>query len=145
VTSLFATVGADGDPFDRLVGWLDRWLAAEGECVEAYLEIGASCPPGSIIWTEYLGPGERELALRAADVVVCDGSAASMTLCTSVGRTPIVVPRSARRGDAPDERQVMHCRHLAEGGRIWLAEREDRLAELLTRALDPVATRLSVS
>jgi UDP-N-acetylglucosamine transferase subunit ALG13 len=142
VTSLFATVGADGDPFDRLVRWLDRWLAVHGECVDAYLEIGASCPPGWFGWTEHLEPDERELAVRAADVVVCDGTPASMTLCTSVGRTPIVVPRSARLGDAPHERQVLHCRHLAQGGRIWVAEHEDRLASLLTVAFAHVATSL---
>lgn len=142
VTSLFATVGADGHPFDRLVGWLDTWLAAHEERLEAYLEIGASRPPNWVVWTEYLEPGERELAVRAADIVVCDGTPASITLCTAVGQTPIVVPRSAWIGEAPDERQVLHCRHLAEGGRIRLAERDDRLAELLTLALDrPVADR----
>jgi hypothetical protein len=145
VTSLFATVGADSEPFDRLVRWLDRWLAVHGECIDAYLEVGASCPPGWFGWTEHLESDERELAMRAADVVVCDGSPVSMTLCTFVGRTPIVVPRSARLGEAADEREVMHCRHLAGSGRIWLAEDEDRFASLLTVALDPVATRLIVS
>ena len=133
VPSLFGTVGPDGRAFDRLVGWLDRWLAAHGDRVEAYLETGASRPPSWIVWTEALEPGERDLAVRAADIVVCDGAPASMTTCTWGGRTPIVVPR--------DERQVMHCRHLAAGGRIRLAEREDEFAELLTLALDDVAAR----
>jgi hypothetical protein len=123
MASLFATVGADGDPFDRLVRWIDRWLAVHGECVDAYLEIGASCPPGWFLWTEHLDPDERELAVRAADVVVCDGSPASMTLCSSVG-------------DAYDERQVLHCRQLAGSGRICVAEQEDRFASLLTVAFD---------
>jgi hypothetical protein len=143
--SLFATVGADGRAFDRLVGWLDRWLDAHGARIEAYLETGASRPPGAIVWTERLEMGERELAVRAADIVVCDGSPASMTLCASVGRTPIVVPRSGRLGEAPDERHVLHCRHLAAGGRIRLAEREDCFAELLTLALRDVETPLALS
>jgi hypothetical protein len=143
--SLFATVGADGRSFDRLVGWLDRWLEAHDDRIEAYLETGASRPPRAFGWTERLETGERELAVRTADIVVCDGAPASMTLCASVGRTPIVVPRSGRLGEAPDERHVLHCRHLAAGGRIRLAEREERLAELLTLALRHVETRAVLS
>jgi hypothetical protein len=137
VTSLFATVGPDGAAFDRLVAWLDRWLDAHGDRVEAYLETGASRPPRWIVWTASLESGERELAVRAADIVVCDGTPASMTVCTAGGRAPIVVPR--------DERQTLHCRHLAASGRVRLAEREDRFGELLTAALGDLATRAMVS
>ena len=137
VTSLFATVGPNGTPFNRLIGWLDRWLDLHGDSVEAYLETGASRPPRWIVWTPSLDPGERELAVLAADIVVCDGAPASMTVCTAAGRTPLVVPR--------DERQTLHCRHLAAAGRIRVAEREDRFGELLTAALGAVTTQAVAS
>ena len=50
VISLFATVGIDGAAFDRLVGWLDRWLDAYGDRVEAYLHIGDSRVPRWPVW-----------------------------------------------------------------------------------------------
>ena len=137
VTSLFATVAPDGAPFDRLVGWLDRWLDLHGDSVEAYLEIGASRPPRWIVWTPALDPGERELAVLAADIVVCDGAPVSLTVCAAGGRTPIVVPRDAR--------QTFSCRQFAAAGRIRVAEREDRFGELLTAALGAVTTQAVAS
>jgi hypothetical protein len=126
--SLFATVGADGRPFDRLVRWVDEWLAAEPErSVEAYLHIGGSRAPRWPVWASSVDQEELALAAWAATAVVCDGAAASILLCSGTGQAPIVVPRRA---------QLPVCRRLAASGRIRLAERQEHLGELLTAALD---------
>jgi UDP-N-acetylglucosamine transferase subunit ALG13 len=140
--SIFATVGSDPRPFDRLVGWVDGWLDVNAERgVEAYLHTGTSGPPRWPVWAPYVEHDEVQLAMRAAGAVVCDGAPTSILLCTSIGKTPIVIPRSARLGEEVDERQVLHCRRLAQSGRIWLAEREDHLGQLLALALDGGACR----
>ena len=135
--SIFATVGRDPRPFDRLVRWVDGWLEANAERgVEAYLHTGASGPPRWPMWAHDVEHDEVELAMRAADAVVSDGTPASIMLCTSIGKTPIVIPRSARLGEEADERQLLYCRRQSRSGRIWLAEREDHLGQLLALALD---------
>jgi len=124
---LFATVGAEHRPFDRLVRWVDEWLDGNRDRgVEAYLHIGASRVPRWPVWASEVDQAELELAAWAATAVVCDGAPASIGLCLAAGRTPIVVPR---------REQLPACKRLAATGRIGLAARQDRFGELLVAAL----------
>jgi hypothetical protein len=124
---LFATVGRDHRPFDRLVRWVDEWLEANVERgVEAYLHIGASRAPRWPVWASSVDEEELALAAWAATAVVCDGAPGSIGLCSGTGRTPIVVPRAEQLGA---------CRWLAGRGRIRLAEQQDRFDDLLAAAL----------
>jgi UDP-N-acetylglucosamine transferase subunit ALG13 len=142
--TVFVTVGTDHHPFDRIVEWTDRWLAAHGSpAVTALIQTGTSALPARADHAAYLGYAEMEAAMSSATAVVTHGGPGSIMLCRYVGKKPIVVPRESSRGEHVDDHQVLFSRRLAKAGRIDLAEAEDTFAELLDRALSAPASALA--
>jgi UDP-N-acetylglucosamine transferase subunit ALG13 len=137
---VFVTVGTDHHPFNRLVGWTDRWLAAQPG-VEGLIQHGASAPPERSPGLAYLGYEEMERAMRRAAAVVTHGGPGSIMLCSALGGRAIVVPRRAALGEHVDDHQVVFCRRLAGQGAIALAESEEQLAAMLERAAAAGRTR----
>jgi UDP-N-acetylglucosamine transferase subunit ALG13 len=142
---LLVTVGTDHHPFDRLVGWVDAWLAAAPRRLHCLMQTGTSAPPrGPAEWRAYLEFDALEAAMASAAAVVCHGGPGTILGARHQGAVPIVVPRQHRLGEHVDDHQVAFARRLAaagEGG-IHLAETEADLHRLLDRvAAEPAAFR----
>jgi UDP-N-acetylglucosamine transferase subunit ALG13 len=138
---IFATVGTDHHPFDRMVHWVDRWLDANAERgVTGFIQTGTSVRPQRARSADYLGYEQMQAVMRRAIAVVSHGGPGSIMLCSHLGKKSIVVPRRASLGEHVDDHQVLFSRRLAAEGQIELAETEDRLGELLERALLTGAT-----
>jgi UDP-N-acetylglucosamine transferase subunit ALG13 len=141
MTTVFATVGTERYPFDRLVGWVDRWAgslpapAPDRAPVRCVIQYGTARPPEHAEGHDYL-PFDRVRELLAeADVVVCHGGTGSVILARSAGRLPVVVPRLGSAGEHVDDHQVEFARRLAGLGELVAAEDEDRLRGLLDAAV----------
>jgi UDP-N-acetylglucosamine transferase subunit ALG13 len=147
---VFATVGTDHHPFDRLVGWVDAWLSRRSRDVRCFIQRGTSNPPGCAPSTDYLSYQALQAALGDAHAVVCHGGPATIMLSVAAARRPIVVPRRRDLGEHVDDHQVLFTRRIAGEGVIRLAETQETFEALLDRALQepqaagPAAVRESV-
>jgi UDP-N-acetylglucosamine transferase subunit ALG13 len=144
VTGLLVTVGTDHHRFDRLVRWVDAWLAGHPGRLPCLMQTGTSAPPaGPARWQAYLEFDALQAAMAGAAAVVCHGGPGTILGARQVGAVPIVVPRQHRLGEHVDDHQVAFARRLAaQGGQIHLAETEADLHRLLDRvAADPAAFR----
>jgi UDP-N-acetylglucosamine transferase subunit ALG13 len=144
VTGLLVTVGTDHHPFDRLVRWVDAWLAAHPGRLPCLMQTGTSAPPtGAAAWQAYLAFDALQAAMAQAAAVVCHGGPGTILGARQAGAVPIVVPRRHRLGEHVDDHQVAFARRLAtQGGRVHLAETEAELHRLLDRvAAGPAAFR----
>jgi UDP-N-acetylglucosamine transferase subunit ALG13 len=141
---LLVTVGTDHHPFDRLVRWVDAWLAGGPRQLRCLMQTGTSAPPGGpASWQAYLEFDALQAAMAEAAAVVCHGGPGTILGARHLGALPIVVPRQQRLGEHVDDHQVAFSRRLAaEGGDIHLAETEADLHRLLDRvAAEPAAFR----
>jgi UDP-N-acetylglucosamine transferase subunit ALG13 len=155
---LLVTVGTDHHPFDRLVRWVDAWLAANPGRLPCLIQTGTSAPPtggvqgtpggcpgesGGVSWRPYLEFGALQAAMAGAAAVVCHGGPGTILGARQAGAVPIVVPRRHRLGEHVDDHQVAFSRRLAaEGGQVHLAETEADLHRLLDRvAAEPAGFR----
>lgn len=136
---VFATVGTDHHPFDRLVMWMDGWAgtpAAAG--VRCLVQSGTSVTPEHVPFRDYVRYDEMCEAMSRAVAVVAHGGPATIMDARRLGRVPIVVPRSADLGEHVDNHQQRFARRMAELGQIHLAGSADELYALLERAIaDP--------
>jgi UDP-N-acetylglucosamine transferase subunit ALG13 len=134
--SVFVTVGTDHHQFDRLVSWVDGWLALGGEDTAAcFLQRGTSKRPARAQSTEYLGYQEMQALVRDAIAVVSHGGPGTIMLAVYLGKKPIVVPRQSSLGEHVDDHQVRFARRLAAKNEIELAETKEHFYELLDRAV----------
>jgi UDP-N-acetylglucosamine transferase subunit ALG13 len=133
---VFASVGTDFHPFDRLSRWIDAWLEAGGSAAaRCFVQTGTSAVPRHAEHRQYLGHAEMEEMVRAADVVVCHGGPGTIMLAATLGKRPIVVPRRKRYGEHVDDHQLAFAERIAAEGAIVLAQAEDELRTCLDAAL----------
>ncbi|GAA4608648.1 hypothetical protein GCM10023195_34090 [Actinoallomurus liliacearum] len=134
---VFVTVGTDHHRFDRLMGWMEQWLAANGH-VRCVVQHGPADPPVGAECHDFLPHADMQTLFRQATAVVCQGGPGSITESRQAGRLPIVVPRIARLDEVVDDHQVRFSRHVATFGKVALAESAESLHAHLDRALaDP--------
>jgi UDP-N-acetylglucosamine transferase subunit ALG13 len=133
---VFVTVGTDHHPFDRLVRWVDSWLAGRDDRpVRCLIQSGTSQPPRMTEYDQYFGYQQMETFMAEATAVVCHGGPGTVMMCRSAGKRPIVVPRRHDLGEHVDDHQLAFARRIATEGEIALAEDEATLAACLDRAL----------
>jgi UDP-N-acetylglucosamine transferase subunit ALG13 len=131
---VMVAVGTDHHPFDRLVGWVDRWAEAHPEH-RCAMQRGTSTAPTSCRSEPYFGYAELQSAMTAASVVVSHGGPATIMDARAVGRLPVVVPRRSDLGEHVDDHQVRFTRWIASRHQIVLAENEAALHRLLDLAM----------
>jgi UDP-N-acetylglucosamine transferase subunit ALG13 len=133
---VFASVGTDYHPFDRLSRWVDGWLEAGGSDVaRCFLQTGTSAVPRLAEHRQYLGHAEMEAMVREAAVVVCHGGPGTIMLAATLGKRPIVVARRKRYGEHVDDHQCSFTERIAGEGAIVLARTEEELRSSLDAAL----------
>lgn len=113
---IFCTVGTHEDPFDRLVGELDRLAAGGllgGEPV--HIQTGYSTVvPRACTHEAMIGFDEVQRRMREARVVITHGGPASIMQALALGKVPIVVPRQSAHGEHVDDHQVRFARRIAD-------------------------------
>jgi UDP-N-acetylglucosamine transferase subunit ALG13 len=143
---VLVTVGTDHHPFDRLVRWVDAWLATGRAGVRCVMQTGTSAPPtGPAAWQAYLESDALRAAMREATVIVCHGGPGTILGARQAGAIPVVVPRQPRLGEHVDDHQVIFARRLADTGAVFVAESEPGLHDLLDWAVaEPAAFQAPV-
>jgi UDP-N-acetylglucosamine transferase subunit ALG13 len=140
---VFATVGTDHHPFDRLVGWIDAWARSAEPGVECFVQRGTSGAPATAASKPFLSHDQVQELVSRAVAVVCHGGPASIMDSRRIGVKPIVVPRRHALNEHVDDHQLLFARRAADAGLIELIEKEDRLRAALDAAIaDPSAYRI---
>lgn len=138
--TVLVMVGTDFHPFDRLLDWIDDWLAGSGSGVRCVVQHGASRAPRLADGQAYLGYADLQTAMDSADVVVCHGGPATITEARAHGHRPICVPRDPALGEHIDGHQQRFARRLAEAGLVTLAETPAALTAALDDAVSSTPT-----
>ncbi|HET7902770.1 MAG TPA: glycosyltransferase [Candidatus Nanopelagicales bacterium] len=136
------SVGTDHHPFDRLMGWLETWYAAQGDGVTLFVQHGSSRLPGTADGAVLMPREELRARMGEADVVVLQAGPGGIIDALVMGRRPIVVPRLPELGEIVDGHQVAFARHLAEQDQIDVAEDEPGLARLLDESVASPGSRV---
>lgn len=137
---VLVSVGTDHHPFDRLVGWVDAWVAAASAPADCLVQYGTSRPPAHARGTAYLGHGELAELMAHARVVVCHGGPSTIVEARRHGHRPIVVPRSPGLGEHVDDHQQRFARRLADLALVRLAGSAAELGCALGAELDRART-----
>jgi UDP-N-acetylglucosamine transferase subunit ALG13 len=115
----FVTVGSHDAPFDRLLdasaaairaGVLPRPATIQTGVAKERDFLGESMP--------FLAPSAFKEAVRQASVIVTHGGAGAIATAIRAGKKPIVMGRSAARGEHVDDHQDQLIAKLAELGVI---------------------------
>lgn len=128
---VLVAVGTDSHPFDRLIGWLERWYADWTGEVDMLVQYGRSRPPSIPGSVAFLDHAELLRAMDTAAVVVCHGGPATILEARRRGHLPIVVPRDPRLREHVDDHQQRFVRRLATTGMVALCESPESLAVAL--------------
>jgi len=122
---IFVTVGTNEAGFDRLLRAVER-IPQDDLVVQcghgAHRPRNAHC-------VDFLSFGELVEHVRKADAVITHAGVGSVMVALGNGKTPIVVPRLHRFGEAVDDHQLDFARRLASNGLVVLVEDAERLAE----------------
>lgn len=130
------TVGTDHHPFDRLIEWINDWLAAHPEHSGAFfVQSGSSDVEPAAQSAKYLDLTGLNRVLDDADVMICHGGPGLIADAWQRGMVPIAVPRLRRHREVVDDHQVDFCRKLSGAGRVRVAEDAAGLYALIEEAL----------
>ena len=136
---IFATLGTNETPFDRLVTAL-AGLDTAGE--ELIVQRGASTVPLPDAVVHDFLPFEQLVGLmERARLVVTHAGVGSILVALSVGKRPIVVPRSRHYREAVDEHQSELADRLAGEGLVRVAPPDGLAAAIAAAGEAVVAAR----
>lgn len=135
---VLVSVGTDHHPFDRIVDWVDTWLAARSvdeDPVRILVQHGTSIAPRRAVGRLLLDHDELQQTMGSVRVVICHGGPATITEARRHGHRPICVPRDPTLGEHVDDHQQRFVRRLAADGLVTVAATYDEFADLLDAAL----------
>jgi UDP-N-acetylglucosamine transferase subunit ALG13 len=137
---VLVVVGTDHHPFDRVVGWVDRWASVRDARV--VIQYGTSTPPSHAEGHDLVRQEELAALWAEASAVVTHGGPGTIMGARDAGHVPIVVPRRAELGEHVDDHQLLFTARLRDAGQIYRPETEAELHAMLDRAVaDPEAFR----
>jgi UDP-N-acetylglucosamine transferase subunit ALG13 len=141
---VIVSVGTDKHPFDRLIGWVENWVADRVD-IEVFIQYGTSIAPTLTPGAAHIDHDELVNMIRSADVVITHGGPSTVMDVRSNGRLPIVVARDPALGEHVDDHQMRFAEHLGKHGMALLASSRADLHELIDRGLaDPAHYRLAL-
>ncbi|MGZ4675386.1 MAG: glycosyltransferase [Acidimicrobiia bacterium] len=139
---VFVTVGTDHHPFDRLVGWVDRWCDRTPGA-DVIVQYGTAAAPRRATGRDFLEPAEFADLLARASVVVCSGGPGAIMETRAAGLRPVVVPRRSELGEHVDDHQRAFADFMATRELITLADDEAALVAALDAIVaDPTAAHV---
>ena len=136
VPLVLVTVGSDHHPFDRLVRWVDAWVATASGDFRCVVQYGTSTPPRHAEGHDFLPHDQLQALMRDATVIVTQGGPMSVVEARQAGSVPITVPRTSALGEHVDDHQHAFCGRLAEEGLLHLPADEADLHRLIDAGLD---------
>lgn len=131
---IFVTVGTHEQPFDRLVGYVDR-LKEEGKIKQdVFIQTGYTrIAPRFCVYEPLIGFEEMNRKIGDAEIVITHGGPGSIMSALYCGKIPIVVPRRKEFGEHVDNHQVLFTRKLEEVRKVIavfdIEDLEDRLRD----------------
>lgn len=139
-TSVLVLLGTDHHPFDRLLGWVEDWLASHGpDAPSVLVQHGFSSAPDSSAararYTPFLDHHEITDRLSRACAAVCHGGPGTIAECRRAGLVPVVVPRSAAHGEHVDNHQVRYVGRLDSDALVHAVSEEGEFRIELEAAL----------
>jgi len=110
---IFASVGTEKFPFDRLIKALDD-ARQRGELEEeVFIQIGCSSyEPRHCIWESFVEFGRQIEFLKTARVIVTHAGVGSFLMCVSLGKVPILFPRLHRYREHLDDHQLEFAKRI---------------------------------
>lgn len=136
---IVVSLGTDHHRFDRLVDWLDDWVAEHAADVTVTLQHGHSRPSRYADNLEIVARDQLLAAMRGADVVITQAGPGSMVDAHDSGHLPVVVPRSAALHEVVDDHQSIFAELMERLGDCVVARDSSALRELLDRATNDAA------
>lgn len=136
---IVVSLGTDHHRFDRLVDWLDEWVAEHAADVTVTLQHGHSRPSRYADNLQIVARDQLLAAMRAADVVITQAGPGSMVDAHDSGHLPVVVPRSAALHEVVDDHQSIFAELMERLGDCVVARDSSALRELLDRATNDAA------
>lgn len=133
---VLVTVGTDHHPFDRLMDWIDAWLADTTRVVRCVAQYGTSRPPRHANGVPKLAYADLQRLVAEAHVIVSHAGPGAIMDSRQAGLKPIVVARRHDLGEHVDNHQVAFGRRFAELRLINLAADEAGLRGHIESSLD---------
>jgi UDP-N-acetylglucosamine transferase subunit ALG13 len=130
---IFVTVGTDSTPFDRLLSAADELDTGD----DIIVQCGPSLVrPRRASCVDFLSFDRLVEHVQRARLVITHAGVGSIMVCLAHGKSPIVVPRLVRFGEAVDDHQLTLARRLAAKGVIRLVEDARLLPTAVREAAD---------
>ena len=136
---VFATVGTDHHPFDRLVGWLDQLAENRRDSLCVVVQHGHTAAPQVAEGHAFLGHESLSHLIESADVVVCHGGPGTIMDAHRASQLPVVVPRDPAYAEHVDGHQIRFTSRVAETGLIEVVRDNDLFMRTLEHRLDRLA------
>ncbi|MDY6052238.1 MAG: glycosyl transferase [Rothia sp. (in: high G+C Gram-positive bacteria)] len=138
---LVVSLGTDHHHFDRLITWVDTYLADRPQ-VRALVQHGFTAPPQHAEAVERMPRAELLDLYRSAKVVLVQGGPGSILDAREVGAIPLAVPRVADLDEVVDNHQVEFSRVMeSHGETIVVTSPEDLCNKLDAAFADPGSLR----
>jgi UDP-N-acetylglucosamine transferase subunit ALG13 len=149
IRKLLVTLGTQREfPFVSLVERIQKIVPAG---VEVYWQIGGGFPESArpIGAQDTVSLDQMRAWMQSADAVVAHAGVGSALTLLASGRTPVLVPRSAERGEHVDDHQELLAEELYTRGLAVIATPDeltwDDLVASTTRSVQPLARPLPLN
>jgi len=130
---IFITVGTEKFPFDRLLKAIDAGIESGRINHDVFAQCGTSeYAPINYAHTDFLSFDEMLVKIQQADIVVSHSGVGSTLLCLSLGKIPVLFPRSAQRGEHLDDHQLEFTRQMEKHGMVIAAYSEQELLSAIS-------------
>lgn len=136
---IFAAVGTQKFPFDRLIDALDEASRRAG--FQVFVQYGNSKIPSSCDGSAFLDSTRYREMLAAADVAVVHGGVGTIRSALSLGAKVVAVPRRASYGEHVDDHQLEIISAFVAGGYIVPCYDMGQLVEAVEEAKHRVFSR----
>lgn len=129
---ILVTVGTQV-PFDRLLQYIDSWLAEQNDKVEVIAQVGNTAFKSTNFETfQSVVPSEFELLVNRCDFIVSHAGMGSILTALRVKKPIIIFPRKAELGEHRNDHQLATCRSFEQTDGVYVVRTEKELRELLT-------------
>lgn len=132
---VLVTVGTDHHQFDRLMTWIEAWIAANPSAAQVTVQHGYSRLPRGAEGFSMCSPADLLALNRECDVVVTQGGPGGVMDSLDGGIRPIVVARLVALDEVVDDHQVSFARHMSGVGLVTLASTAEELCAELSAAV----------